>query len=635
MRKVIFLALSSILLLSVFSVPAPINAQASVKLTACTLDIGLGEIKQKIAAECGVLPVPEDYSQPAGRKLDIHFTILRATNPTTTAAPIFHMEGGPGGSAISNFTVWYTSYRPLFPDHDVVLIDQRGTGTSASLQCSELVEPSLDDLNVASQPTDLAKIGNERLNACLTRLSKTTDPALYNSLSMADDTDAVREALGYDKINVFGNSYGTWLAQIYLRRHEAHVNAVVLDSVAGPWNYFLLDIANNSEASLTRVFDLCQSDAVCNEKYPDLRAQFEKALAALAKKPVTTAGTGLTGASYPVIMTQERLLEAFRQMLYNSGYIGTVPQAVIAAANGNYTLPATILVSSAEQSKDLSIGLYYSVICAENVPFYTDALIKKYDLTKFFGSDKTSVEDVRQTCANWRSAELDEADVAPVTSDKPVLILSGEFDPVTPVAFGEETKARFPNSTLATFPYQAHGLLPGSKCAQNLTKAFLLDPAKPLDTSCTAKDVSPVFAGTFDVNLKAFSNPDVPFKVNVPEGWDYQPDKSTKDMTFFASADNTHLLGVAVITAKDLDAAQKIAEAAIKDAYGTVDTQLALDFLGSRVIQQGLDTPDQVYTSALTMVGVGTQYRILWYAAPNNVFASTFESVIPILLSIQ
>ncbi|MBX3085780.1 MAG: alpha/beta fold hydrolase [Anaerolineae bacterium] len=635
MRKYTLFTLSVALILSLINVTAPIRAQASVELKPCSLEIGLGDVKQKIDADCGVLPVPEDRSKPDGRQLDIHFTILRATNPASKAEPIFHLEGGPGGSAISNFTAWYTSYRSLFPDHDVVLIDQRGTGTSASLQCTEIVDTSLADLKANRTPADDVKIGGERLSACLTRLSKVTDPAFYNSLTMADDTDAVREALGYDKINVFGNSYGTWLAQIYLRRHEEHVNAVVLDSVVGPWNNFLLDIASNSEASLTRIFDLCQADTVCNEKYPQLRDKFVKALDTLEKKPATTTGTGLKGDSHPVVMTRARLLEAFRQMFYNSSYIGTVPQAVTNAANGNYSLAATILVSSAEQSKDFSVGLYYSVICAESVPFYTDALIKQYDPTKYFGAEKSSVEDARQTCANWRSAELDEADVAPVKSDKPVLILSGAFDPVTPIAYGEETKARFPNSTLATFPYQAHGLLPGSKCAQNLTRAFLLDPTKPLDTSCTANDVRPVFAGTFEITLKPFSNPDVPIQLNVPEGWTYQPDKSTDTVTFFASKDNVHLLGAGVIKAKSLDEAQQIVSEAIKNAYGIVDAQFTLDFLGSRVVQQGLDNPDQVYTAALTMVGTGGNYRILWYAAPNNVFVSSFESVVPILLSIR
>jgi hypothetical protein len=216
-----------------------------------------------------------------------------------------------------------------------------------------------------------------------------------------------------------------------------------------------------------------------------------------------------------------------------------------------------------------------------------------------------------------------------------VLILSGAFDPVTPIAYGEETEARFPNSTLATFPYQAHGLLPGSKCAQNLTKAFLLDPTQTLDTSCTVNDVMPVFSGTFEVNLQPFSDPDVAIRLNVPEGWEYQPDKSTDDVAFFASENNTHLLGAGIIQAKSLEEAQQIVADAIKDAYGIVDTQFTLDFLGSRIVQQGLDNPDQVYTAALTIVGVGGEYRVLWYAAPNNVFISSFESVVPILLSIR
>src|SRR5262249_45855832 len=180
----------------------------------------------------------------------------------------------------------------------------------------------------------------KRLTACLNRLSATTDPAFYTSTILADDTDAVRATLGYDQIDVIGVSYGTWLGQIYLRRHGEHVHAMVLDSLAGPWNFYLLSAASNAQASLDNIFALCRADADCNQKYPDLPGKLKTVLAKLEKQPVNTLGIGaLTGKTYTVVVTRNRFLEGLRSMMYLSANIGVIPQVISQAATANdYTL---------------------------------------------------------------------------------------------------------------------------------------------------------------------------------------------------------------------------------------------------------------------------------------------------------
>jgi pimeloyl-ACP methyl ester carboxylesterase len=261
--------------------------------------------------------VLEDRSNPNGRKLDLHVVVLSATS-SVKGEPIIYFEGGPGGSAITNFgQTFYTAFRPLREKHDIVLIDQRGTGKSSSLQCTEITEREMQDLSENLNNDDAIGIFTEGFEACLTRLSKTTDPAFYTSTILADDTDEVRQALGYDKVNVYGSSYGTWLAQIYLGRHGENVKAMILDSVAGPWNFYILDAAQNAQKSLERVFALCEADTACNELYPNLSDQMDKALEQLDKKPAKTSGlSGMSGKSYPVVMTRSRFLEALRSMLY-------------------------------------------------------------------------------------------------------------------------------------------------------------------------------------------------------------------------------------------------------------------------------------------------------------------------------
>jgi hypothetical protein len=192
--------------------PAAGQSVSTVRMNPCQFSVGFGEAKHEVDAQCGAIQVPEDRSKPDGRKLDIHFVLLAATGKGAKGTPIFHLEGGPGGSAISGFgEAWYSAFRVLRETHDIVLIDQRGTGRSASLQCKEVTDPAFEDLAQPLTDREAQDLYIDRLSACLNRLSATNDPAFYTSTILADDTDAVREALGFEQIDIFSNSYGTWL----------------------------------------------------------------------------------------------------------------------------------------------------------------------------------------------------------------------------------------------------------------------------------------------------------------------------------------------------------------------------------------------------------------------------------------
>jgi pimeloyl-ACP methyl ester carboxylesterase len=511
-----FLTTASMLIAFVMpSTPVVGQSVGSANLESCKFSIGIGGAKHEVDAQCGVIQVPEDRVKPDGRKLDIHFVLLPATGQGTKGMPIFHLEGGPGGSAISGFgEAWYSAFRALRETHDIVLIDQRGTGRSASLQCKEVTEPAFEDLAQPLTDQEAEDLYVDRLSACLNRLSATNDPAFYTSTILADDTDAVREALGFEQIDIFSNSYGTWLAQIYLRRHGEHVHGMVLDSPVGPWNNYLWNASLSTEAALNKIIDLCKTDTQCDQTYPNLASQLQSALDKLEEEPATiTVPSGITGKSYTVVMTPTRLLSAIQVMLYQSANASLVPQTISQAARSNYLLSATTLVSYAEQTNDLSYGLYYSVHCSETAPFL-DESANKPPRGQFFGREGDQSNQLGEVCQAWRSAELDKADVAPVKSDRPVLILSGMLDPITPVSFAEETHRRLDKSTLVVFPYQAHGPMVGSKCAQILVAAFLAAPERSVDTSCTAQDVRPIFMGAYKVDLVPFSDPK--FSANIP-----------------------------------------------------------------------------------------------------------------------
>lgn len=631
-RTVVLLVLTSILVTPILSARPAAAADTSIDLSPCKFDVGLADAKRQVDAKCGVFQVPEDRSHPEGRKLDIHFVVLPASNPEAKGLPVFHFEGGPGGAAIRDFgLVWYGPYRQLRENHDIVIIDQRGTGESASLQCTEVTGPALDELAKPLDDAESAKLAVQRMQACLARLSATNDPAFYTSTVLADDTDAIRAALGYDQIDVFGNSYGTWLGQIYLRRYGQHVHAMVLDSVVGPWNNYVLAASSNAETALNKVFDLCVADAMCNATYPDLPGQLQKALDRLDKKPATTSAMGiLTGKFYTVAMTRSRLLESLRQMLYQSVNFSLIPQAISQAAQGNYTLTASTLVAFNEQAADLSVGLYYSVQCSETAAFLSLDAGQHQKHGQFFATD-SDAEDLLAVCKTWRSAELDKADVAPVRSDRPVLILSGALDPITPVDFANETHERLSRSTLAVFPYQGHGPMAGNKCAQNLVARFFAAPDRPLDTSCTAKDVKPIFLGAFKADLAPFSDPGGKFRANVPKGWQVDTQTSDGPMTFLSSPDGTQLLGIGIFRGKNVKQAQQAAIDLIGQAYGPVELQFTESILFITVAQGSLDRPDEANTGIMMIRPLGADTMIVWQSAPNNVFQAALLPIAPLV----
>ncbi len=594
--------------------------------------VGLGDSRYSVDAKCGSLQVPEDYSKPGGQQITIHFTILPATGPTKQPEPIFHFEGGPGGSAIQNVgQTFYAAYRLARQDHDLVLIDQRGTGESSSLQCTEVTSNALKDLSQPDAP-DYSKVILDRYAACEKRLSATTNPADYTTIALADDTDAVRAALGYDQIDVYGDSYGTWLGQIYLGRHGDHVHAMVLDSVAGPWNYYLLDAANNAQSALNKIFALCQADASCNKTYPKLSDTLTKALNALAAKPAQTTTIGvLTGGVQSVTITKARFLEALQSNMYQGANISVIPQMIYNAANGDFTLIASALALEGESAPFVSLGLYYSVNCSENLPFYTPTIIQHYQHNSFYGLDKNGVAGLQAICKVWPSAKLTAQDVAPVHSTRPVLILSGAFDPITPVNYGQEAHSRLTNSTLAVFPYEGHGPMVSSKCAQNMVEAFLDAPQKPVDTSCTAQDVKPIFAGAYKVSLVSYSDPAGTFSSKIPQGWKPQPAKSDNAMTYFVSPDGIQYLGIGIFKNTNTQDAQKQAFASISKAFGPVDVQYSKSILFVTILQHNLDTPDQEYLGALVSTQMGADTKIVWLAGPINIFQAT---VTPILIPV-
>lgn len=212
--------LAALTLTAVLAVPAA-SATASKKVlrwkgfSPCTLS-------GKVKAFCGTYEVFENREARSGRKIPLKIVILPATGNDRAPDPLFFLEGGPGGGAVLDAEE--LSKDPLRARRDIVLVDTRGTGASNPLLCRLWGDGTrLDHIF----PLDA-------VTACRDELQKKADLTLYTTAAAMDDVDEVRRHLGYGKVNLYGASYGTYAAQVFLARHPEAVRAVVLDAVVRP-----------------------------------------------------------------------------------------------------------------------------------------------------------------------------------------------------------------------------------------------------------------------------------------------------------------------------------------------------------------------------------------------------------------
>ena len=439
------------------------------KLKPCKARRGGDEVD----ALCGQYQVWENRAAKAGRKITLKVLVLPALGAHPKPDPIVALGGGPGQAASDLTGILSTEARQ---DRDFLFVDQRGTGEPDRLHC------------LLGNPGDFQSLINQlfpldAVRRCREELSKKYDLTLYTTAAGADDLDEVRAWLGYDKLNLAGYSYGTRMAQVYLKRHPRSVRTVTL------WGSVPMDEAlpiSHSAAgqrSLDLVFELCEQDAACNAKFP-VRKDFQAVMARLDQGPIEVeAPHPETGKPTRVRLPREVVNEALRSFLYSAQADAFLPLALHAAAAGDWKLLGENVV---EQRYGilmaLSQGLFFSVTCAEDAPYITDQEIAARTAGSFLRDDR--VRRQKAACDLWPHAKLEPGHREAARTDLlPVLAINGHLDPVTPPDFGRRTVASYPNSLLLEVPYQGHSI--SADCPVRIAEKFI-DRAslKGLDTSC-------------------------------------------------------------------------------------------------------------------------------------------------------
>lgn len=431
-------------------------------------------------AQCAQFEVPENPDAPQVRTLSLSVAVAPAREPDGRP-PVVLIAGGPGQASQSAYGPALSRFDAVREHHDLVMLDQRGTGESHALVCEQ------------TQVLDLKKavsmeIDGPRLEAC--RDGQDADLTQYTTTRAIDDLAHVLTELGYEKAHLVGGSYGTRVALAFARAYPERTASIVIDGVAPPDFAMPLSFAKDAEAALNAMVADCEAHPACKDAFPTLAADLRK----VATRPASevTVAHPRTGAEETVELSGRALASGIRGMLYAPELATLLPLSISAAARDDFApLVAQAALLGDGMSTGLAEGMFLSVICAEDVPFITEEAAAEETAGTLMGT--MFVEHLQATCAHWVQAPIPEGFRDPVVSDVPALVLSGALDPVTPPRWGEHALQTLSQGRHVVVPGAGHGIttLP---CADTVLASFFeTGDAKGLDASCLEARTRPPF----------------------------------------------------------------------------------------------------------------------------------------------
>ena len=464
-------------------------AFGALAFTPCTLAAAGQAVT--LAANCASLQVPEDRSNPDARRIELAIAWVPSTSRSPAPEPVLFLAGGPGQSALEAFPMVAPAFRETLRQRHVILVDQRGTGGSHALECPGAIDPDDASTLDASDPGVARRIAER----CLVEVRASADPRFYTTSEYVADLEVVRAALAVERVDLVGVSYGTRVALEYLRRHAARVRAIVLDSTVPPPLILGAEHARNLDAAIDAQFRRCEADAACRERFGSPRERLASVLERLRAQPVKVAyADPLTDEPREDELTADALAGVVRLHAYAPQLFAMLPMLLEAAANGRYeTLMAQARMVEQLVGEQISVPLQLAVSCAEDAPWLVS---DPADRDTLLGSG--FVDFLRAQCEVWPRGRVPVDFHAPVVADRPVLLLSGEFDPVTPPRYGEDVARRLPDARHLVLRGQGHSVL-GIGCTPRLMAQFFErpDPAR-LDARCLdALGYVPPFAGAY------------------------------------------------------------------------------------------------------------------------------------------
>ena len=461
-----------------------------------------GADNAQAGVRCGTLIVEERRNQPNTRLLRLAVAIVESTSDDPAPDPLVYLMGGPGNALLR--TVPDRLKRPFWKairaKRDLIFFDRRGTGYSEPRFCPEL--------NRLSYYAPLRGLPQEALthelvhgaSACRKNMiSEGTDVSAYNSTASALDLDELRQALGYERWNLYGISYGARLALTALRDVPEGIRSVILDAVYPPNVVPPHDRNTYFKRSLRLVFDQCKADAVCRAAYPTLEETFFRTLKELQRNPFLIAVNDTTLLPKGHLQVNGGLFAAsVLRGLTNPGFISVLPPFIDAVAQRDQGVIEAVSDGLLIEPSAFNRSIFMAVQCYEEAPFQSPDRIAadrrqhpRLDMAYPYLAESLILPEV---CDALHTKRADSLEQQAVISDVPALLFNGEFDPITPPDYGHLAARTLSNATVVDVPAMGHGSARPTECAKSIVQSFLDTPEESVDTSCVEKLPSMKFA---------------------------------------------------------------------------------------------------------------------------------------------
>jgi len=456
--------------------PAPPATWKLGSLTLKACELGQPNSGRTTAAWCAPFEVPENRDDPHSRHITLRLAVVRAEAEVAAKDMLVFLAGGPGQAATESAPSAVAALDPLLSHRNLLLLDQRGTGGSNPLSCKDETKPATpeDDLN------DPTKIKDE-IARCLAQVEKKADPRYYTTTIAAQDLEDVRKALGSPSFDLVGVSYGTRMAQQYAMRYPDAVRSIVLDGVVPNQLVLGEDFARNLDDALKAQFARCTADPACHKRFGDPYQTLYQLRDALRANP--HAVSFRDPQSYQTVqrkLSEFSLASVVRMFAYTPQTAALLPLSIDAAAHGDVgPLLGQAKLLSGDLADTMNGGMQSSVICSEDADLLTP---RPQDANTILGT--RMIDALTAVCSVWPHGTRPKDFHDPLKTAKPVLLLSGQYDPVTPPRYGDEVLKDLSDARHLVARGQGHNVI-GAGCMPKLVKRFVEDlQPKQLDASC-------------------------------------------------------------------------------------------------------------------------------------------------------
>jgi pimeloyl-ACP methyl ester carboxylesterase len=499
--------------------PSPIGV---FRKTACFFDLPRGAVEGK-DIECGYVTVPERHANPDGPVIELAVAVVKSTSAHPAPDPLVIEAGGPGVPSLISVpgVLRMTQFRA---ERDIVIVEQRGIGDSVpNLGCEAGADFAVAMYGQNPDDADLIAQEREVIADCYQQwVDQGIDLSAYNSLENAADFPVVMDALGYDQFNFYGVSYASALGQHIMRDYPERLRSVVLDSVVPLDVSFMTTYPVTIERAFNLLFDGCAADPVCGANFPDLEARFFALVDDYnANQPVMTFDNPFEpGETVDAEVRGAYLVLGLYQQLYDFGANPLLPASIFALSEGTDThfIESYVMPTRVTTMRMVS-GMSNSVLCSEFEN--PEAALQSAQEHPELDNMLWEYLDFEDVCAVWPVERLPDYAFEPVTSDVPTLLISGQFDPVTPPENAEVVAAHLSHSYVYTFPGLGHAVFGDHQCPLTMVLDFVNDPSQPPDSGCI-DDLRITFAaslGLGDVVFVPVTVDEIGVAAVAPEDW--------------------------------------------------------------------------------------------------------------------